>query len=712
LDRDPLERKPGATLSIHIVGDTRPLADDAVASKVDAAARAEEALRASEERFRALFEQAADSLVLVDAETGRLVEFNDKACENLGYTREEFQHLGLPEVAAIESPEAISKHIQKAFQQGGDIFETKHRTKQGEIRDVLVNAKAMSIGGKKFIQGIFRDITEQKQAAEALRSSNERYRDLFTYAPISIWEQDFSAVARWFNDLRADGVTDLGAYFERHPEALRKALRLVKVRDINAASWAIFKAKNKEELLQGVSTIFTPETYEAFGRELQRIWNGERHSELEFEFTARTLEGHRFDGLFRWVAPQVGGRIDLSRLVIAIVDITGQKRAEASLRESEERYRALFEQAADSIVLIDAETGRLTAFNDRACENLGYTREEFQTLGIADFEVVESPEEISKHLEKIIEQGSDIFETKHMAREGQIRDVLVSSMALSIPGKNLVSSIWRDITEQKRAERELTHHRDHLEKLVEERSEALERSLKRLRQSERLASIGTLASGIAHEINNPLGMIQLVAETALRFTDDPERIEEMLGQIISDVTRCSHIVKSVLRFAKEQPTEKWASDLNDIIRHSLDCTREYATRHGVVCVERLCKKLPSVQANPTELEQVFVNLISNAVNSCEPGGSVRLETEHAGDRVRAVVRDDGCGMTKDQVEHAFDPFYTTRLEQGGTGLGLSTCHGIVANHGGEIEIESKERQGTTVIIELPIADMPEQGVPA
>jgi signal transduction histidine kinase len=129
-------------------------------------------------------------------------------------------------------------------------------------------------------------------------------------------------------------------------------------------------------------------------------------------------------------------------------------------------------------------------------------------------------------------------------------------------------------------------------------------------------------------------------------------------------------------------------------------------------VERLCKELPSVQANPTELEQVFVNLISNAVNACEPGGSVRLETEQAGDRVRAIVGDGGSGMTKDQVEHAFDPFYTTRLGQGGTGLGLSTCHGIVADHGGTIELDSEERQGTTIIIELPIADNREGGVPA
>jgi signal transduction histidine kinase len=131
----------------------------------------------------------------------------------------------------------------------------------------------------------------------------------------------------------------------------------------------------------------------------------------------------------------------------------------------------------------------------------------------------------------------------------------------------------------------------------------------------------------------------------------------------------------------------------------------------VTAVDQLCEDLPSVLANPTELEQVFVNLISNAIHASEQGGSVRLETVQAGDRVRAIVRDEGCGMTRELVEHAFDPFYTTRLEQGGTGLGLSTCHGIVADHGGTIELDSEERQGTTVIIELPIADIREEGIP-
>jgi PAS domain S-box-containing protein len=480
-------------------------------------------------------------------------------------------------------------------------------------------------------------------------------------------------------------------------------MRLIRTRNVNDATLAIFEARNREELYRGMPAIFVAETYETFARQLQAMSDGERYA--EFEFTARTLRGRRFDGIMRWVAPEVEGRIDLSCMVAAIIDITERKRAEEALQENEDRYRCLVERMNTGLGVLD-ENGVLTYANDKLCEMGGYAREEL--IGRPAIELAHESFRTSfrEQLARRRAGARDSIEATFIRADGRKLVVMQSAEPLFDSSGRFRGSfaVMTDITEQKRVEEELRKNRNELELRVE-------RSLKRLRQSERLASIGTLASGIAHEINNPLGMIQLVAETALGSTDDPERIEEMLEQIISDVTRCSHIVKSVLRFAKEQPTEKWVNDLNDIIRHALDLTREYATRRGVVCVERLCSELPSVRANPTELELVFVNLISNAVNACEPGGSVSLETEQARDRVRAIVRDDGCGMAKKHMERAYEPFYTTRLEQGGTGLGLSTCHGIVADHGGTIEIESKERQGTSVIIELPIADMREEGIP-
>ncbi|UCF17656.1 MAG: GAF domain-containing protein, partial [Phycisphaerales bacterium] len=143
------------------------------------------------------------------------------------------------------------------------------------------------------------------------------------------------------------------------------------------------------------------------------------------------------------------------------------KQAEQVLQEREDKYRAIFEQAADSIVLIDADSGDLVEFNDKAHENLGYTREEFQKLKIRDFEIIESAEEVAKHIEKIVREGTDAFETKHRTKSGQIRGILVGSRAISIGGRDFILSIWRDITERKQAEEDLRKYRQHLEELVQ-----------------------------------------------------------------------------------------------------------------------------------------------------------------------------------------------------------------------------------------------------
>ncbi len=252
----------------------------------------EEALRESEERYRAIFEQAADAVVLIDAETGAFVEFNDKAYQSLGYTREEFGKLRIADFEVIESAEEVAKRIDKIVKEGADSFETKHRTKGGEIQDVQVSARAISLGGRCFIQTIWRDVTERKQVEEALR-------------------------------------------------------------------------------------------------------------------------------------------------------------------EAEERYRAIFEQAADSVVLIDAETGAFVEFNGKAYGSLGYSREEFGKLRIADFEVIESAEEVAKRIDKIVKDVADIFETKHRTKGGEIRDIQVSTRVISIRGRKFIQGIWRDITERKRAEEAL-----------------------------------------------------------------------------------------------------------------------------------------------------------------------------------------------------------------------------------------------------------------
>jgi signal transduction histidine kinase len=170
------------------------------------------------------------------------------------------------------------------------------------------------------------------------------------------------------------------------------------------------------------------------------------------------------------------------------------------------------------------------------------------------------------------------------------------------------------------------------------------------------------------------------------------------------VDRCSQTVKSVLQFARQQETEKWSLDLNDSIRRARDLTRADLSLRDIDTDLNLADALPKIHANATSLDQVFVNLIHNAANSSPEGACVTIRTLRAEDKVRVRVEDRGCGMSEHEILHAFDPFFTTRIHDGGTGLGLSVCHGIIIEHGGSIEIESRGGGGTTIIVDFPLGD--------
>ena len=222
-----------------------------------------------------------------------------------------------------------------------------------------------------------------------------------------------------------------------------------------------------------------------------------------------------------------------------------------------------------------------------------------------------------------------------------------------------------------------------------------------VRRGDRLASLGTFAAGVAHELNNPLGTILLAAETARASSHDRESVARALDDIADDAQRAAQIVRSVLRFAKEEPTERTLLDLRESLQRAVDLTRRYCRERGVGLEVRVAQRPLEVLANATEIVQLVQNLVRNAAEACDRGGSIRLEADVDGEEVLVSVTDDGRGMTPAEIEHAFDPFYTTRSQEGGSGLGLSICHGIAAAHDGRIEIESAPGRGTRVRVRLP-----------
>jgi PAS domain S-box-containing protein len=223
----------------------------------------------------------------------------------------------------------------------------------------------------------------------------------------------------------------------------------------------------------------------------------------------------------------------------------------------------------------------------------------------------------------------------------------------------------------------------------------------KLWQTERLRSIGTLAAGIAHEINNPLASVVMTAQLLRRKESDPKN-QEMLENLIQDAKRCGRIVRSVQKFARREPSDRVALDLNTVVRAAEELSRSDMRRSGTQLRLELEEPLPLVTGDATELEQVVLNLITNAAHASEPGQEVRVRTLAGDGGVQLMVRDEGHGIAPDVKRHVFDPFFTTRGQQGGTGLGLSIAHGIVEDHGGTIEMESEVGRGTTVTVSLPV----------
>jgi len=222
-----------------------------------------------------------------------------------------------------------------------------------------------------------------------------------------------------------------------------------------------------------------------------------------------------------------------------------------------------------------------------------------------------------------------------------------------------------------------------------------------VRRGERLASLGTFAAGVAHELNNPLGSILLAVDAARASSTDGDAVARALDDIADDAQRAARIVRSVLRFAREEPTERSLLDLRGCIERAVDLARPYCRERGVALELRSATGALEVLANATEIGQLVQNLVRNAAEACEPGGHVRVATELAEEEVLVIVTDAGRGMMPAEIERAFDPFYTTRSREGGSGLGLSICHGIVEAHDGRVEIESEPGCGTRVRVRLP-----------
>ncbi|MFH0809163.1 MAG: PAS domain S-box protein [Pseudomonadota bacterium] len=371
-----------------------------------------------------------------------------------------------------------------------------------------------------------------------------------------------------------------------------------------------------------------------------------------------------------------------------LMDITRHKEAERALQRSEEEYRALVEQAQEGIWRWDA-VGRTTFANRRLIEITGYSLDELTNMSFLDLlSEEESHTEAQMFLEAIRPGGcaQHIFTLR--CKDGHRVVVSLESCAVMDESSGKFSgavTCVSDITERKRLADQLM-------------------------QSEKLAALGELISGVAHELNNPLttvvGRSQLLALRGL--IDGEEKLKRDLKIISQEALRASKIVHNLLTFARRQRPEKRPLNINEILDRTLDL-RSYQFRVSNIEIERhFASDLPAIEGDFQQLQQVVLNILNNAeqaLTEAGRGGKIRMESRYERSRRRIMVRisDNGPGMVQEVLGRIFDPFFTTKPVGKGTGLGLSLSYGIIKEHGGEIEATSEPGRGTAFVFRLPIA---------
>jgi PAS domain S-box-containing protein len=506
-----------------------------------------------------------------------------------------------------------------------------------------------------------RDITERKRAEEALRTSEERLRQTLKYAEAGTWEWNL--------------VTD---------EVLW-----------SAESYALL----------GIECSTRPATFGDWEEcvhpdDLARVGAAARDavSGITAEYVAEYRVRHSRRGL-RWVLAM--GRVERAadgtptRMLGINIDITDRKSAEGALRRSEERFRALIEKATDMTLILDADD-RFVFWSPSASEALGWAPEEVLGLKTSD---LTHPEDAARAREAF---------TAILGRPGA--SVSVSIRVRHKDGSwRLIESLRRNLLHDSAVEGVVVNARD----VTEQR-----RLEDQLRQSHSLESIGRLAGGIAHDFNNLLTVILAGTEQLNHDVHAGVHADlEIVQEIDTAAGRARDLTSQLLAFARRQMIAPIVLDLNALVLDASKLLRRVLGEDVEFAVS-LDPSLSTVRCDPTQIEQIIVNLAINARDAMPRGGCLTIETNNihlapgpstrggdapAGSYVRLAVRDSGCGMSADIKAHLFEPFFTTKPAGKGTGLGLATVYGIVKQSNGYIRVESEPGQGSTFEILFPRA---------
>jgi PAS domain S-box-containing protein len=634
--------------------------------------RAEEALQKSEEKFRFITERMSDVIWILDANM-KVQYVSPSITKALGFTPEE--RIEQPLFARI-TPESLVR-VQDAMKfelqrdRENDIdpdrtvtLELEYYHKDGSTvwHETAVRAIRDDRGNIVGYHGASRDITERKKSEEERRAVNERYQQLVQFAPTAIYEVDF----------RQDKLTSVN-------DAL-----------------CDYTGYSREELLSmNAFDILTDESKVIAAERFRKYLSGEKIPESVI-FKIKKKNGQEFWALLNNRFIHEDGRPSGAHVVAQ--DISERILAEQALRQSEEKYRAIIENMDEGYIEVDL-SGRFTFFNEKARAFFGFSNEEMVGMHYRSYTDEETSRKVFNVYSEIYRTRipKDWFEWEAIMKDGSRRTVGGSaSLILDTDGQPVgFRSIFKDITERR-----------HLEE--------------RLQRAEKMEALGTLAGGVAHDLNNVLGVLVGYSELLLQQLPEDSPLQRHAMRILNGGERAAAIIQDLLTMTRRAVSVSDVVNLNRVISDFLQTPEFEAvkTHHpGVIFRTALDPELLNMKGSSTHLGKTVMNLISNAAEAITGMGEVLIKTDNRyvdrpihgydttqeGEYVVLTVSDTGSGISSADIGKIFEPFYTKKvMGRSGTGLGLAVVWGTVKDHEGYIDVESKEGKGTTFTLYFPV----------
>ncbi|MBW2199274.1 MAG: PAS domain S-box protein [Deltaproteobacteria bacterium] len=507
---------------------------------------------------------------------------------------------------------------------------------------------------KQKVKELKKEALYRKRAEQALQESEEKYKELANSLPQIVFEMD-----------KKGNLT-----FANH----------------NAFELFGYRQNNFNTGLNALEMLI-PQDRESALENMQRVLNGAVLSGVEY--TALRKDGSTFpvtihsNPIIRENKP-----VGLRGIMI---DLSEQKRSEESLRESEFRFRSLFDLSPQAIALTELESGTLINVNAKFCEITKYSMEEL--IGRSTAEMGFYSKSDRGHFIKELQTNGEVrgLEMDFRAKDDLVVKALMFARPVNIAGKSCIITVFLDLTEQKFLESQL-------------------------RQAHRMEAIGTLAGGIAHDFNNILFPIVGFTEIAMDDLPEDSTARKSLNQVIKNAMRAKDLVLQILTFSRQHDYELKPLKVQLVVKEALSLIRS-SLPATIEIRQKIDKHCGTVMADPTQIHQIIMNLCTNAYHAmAETGGTLEVilsEVELTADGLTGLDMDPGAylclkmgdtghGMDQAVVERIFEPYFTTKEKGKGTGLGLAVVHGIVKSYGGDIRVSSEPDKGAVFTIYLPL----------